>query len=401
MEEFAVDDVAGEYAALGDPVQVMAEVLRLMGDLRRAADRLGDAIVAAGFPARHWRTEDAWLPDLPGELPEITLDTLLSRLAEFAADGGPHWLHEGAEGIVRFSDEVLVLHEAIRPLRAFAQRQRMLPLRERGDQPFWRALGDARVGTPLDLVANRLRDLDTLGQFMAPLAPAEWDAAEAALTPDAKPARAAPEVVPAPARQPELAPMPERIEPPDAEPVAEPPVAEPTAAPRPHRRLRDFAPSAAPAAPSPGARAPSQPIGTVATARTALLAHRWIVVGIAAVLLAMGTGLLTLATRGQEGPLPPPKLSYLHASPASITLACSGKGAAATLVLQDTGTAPETWSVTPPDGVTLSPLGGTLQPGATVTIRVAVARPQPATGALAFADQDGVRAVPFTITCEK
>lgn len=135
--------------------------------------------------------------------------------------------------------------------------------------------------------------------------------------------------------------------------------------------------------------------------RRALLAHRWIVVGAAAALLAMGSGLLTLAARGQEGPLPPAKLSYLHAAPASITLACSGKGAATTLVLQDTGAAPETWSVTPPDGLALSPLGGTLQPGATVTIHVAVAKPQPATGALTFADQDGARAVPFTITCGK
>lgn len=400
MEEFALDDPAGEYAALDDPVQVMAETLRLMGELRRAADRLGDAIVAADFPARHWRTEDAWLPDLHGDLPEITLDTLLSRLAEFAADVGPHALREGAEGIARFANEVRVLYEAIRPLRAFAQRQRMLPARDRGDHPLWRALGDARVGTPLDLVANRLRDLDALAQFLAPLTPAEWAAAEAPSEPASAPGqRAAP--APTSALPPALPPAPpsepgrEHAGPPDAESDDEP-AAEPDAPPRPHRRLRDFAPAA-----RPGVRPDSRPVGALATMHRILLAHRWIVVGAAAVLLAMGTGLLTLAARGQEGPLPPAKLSYLHAAPESVTLACSGKGAATTLVLQDTGTTPEMWSVTPPDGLTLAPLGGTLQPGATVTIRVAVAKPQPATGALTFADQDGARAIPFTITCGK
>lgn len=394
MEEFAIDDPVGEYEALRDPVQVMAEVLRLVAELRRAADRLGDAIVAAGVPARLWRTEEAWLPDLPGDLPEITLDTLLTRLAEFAADGGPHALREGAEGINHFTDEALVLYDAIRPLRAFAQRQRMLPPRDRGDHPLWRALGDARVGTPLDLVANRLRDLDALSQFIVPLTAAEWDVAEATPTPAAGPR---------PERAPDVAPTEQASARDGTNALAAEPAAPLATSPRPHRRLRDFALSRPVAAPSPDHHHLSSqlPVGALATLRAALLAHRWIVVGAVAVLLAMGTGLLTLATRGQEGPLPPPKLSYLRATPASITLACSGKAAATTLTLQDIGTMPEAWSLQPPRGVTLSALGGTLQPGASVTIRVAVAAPHPASGALTFADQDGALAVPFTITCGK
>lgn len=71
-------------------------------------------------------------------------------------------------------------------------------------------------------------------------------------------------------------------------------------------------------------------------------------------------------------------------------------------MLKDAGTEPEAWSLQPPDGVTRSPLGGTLQPGATVAIRVAVAKPHPVTtGALTFADPDGALAAPFTIACGK
>ncbi len=389
MEEFAIDDQPDEYAALDDPVLVMTEALRLVGELRRAADRLGDALVAAGLPARLWRTEDAWLPDLPGDLPEITLDTLLTRLAEFAADGGPHALREGAEGISHFSDETRVLYEAIRPIRAFAQRQRMLPARDRGDHPMWRALGDARVGTPLDLATNYLRDLDALARFIVPLAASEWDAVEAALNPAARPG---PEVVPNSAfAQPAL--------PQDSTSAvrADEPPALADAPPRPYRRLRDFVLSR----PFTGAKPVAHPRwGPLAPVRALVLTHRWIAVGAVAVLLAMGTGLLTLAARGQEGPLPPPKLSYLSATPASITLACSGDGATATLTMKDIGNMPEAWTVQPQHGVAISSSHGTLNPGASVTLRVAVAVPHPATGALTFADQDGALAVPFTITCD-
>src|SRR5258708_31467467 len=187
MDTFTDDDLPNaaedttpseDDAALDDPRLVMAEVVRLLGELHRATTRLGDAIVAAGLPAREWRTDDAFLGHLPGELPEITLDTLLTRLAEFAADLGPHLLHGDVEELAHFHDETLMLYDVIRPLRAFAQHQRMLPARERGEQPLWRALGDARVGTPLDLAVARLRDRDALGPFLAPLAPADWQTIE-------------------------------------------------------------------------------------------------------------------------------------------------------------------------------------------------------------------------------
>src|SRR5262249_52992313 len=147
MGNFTDGELSEDYAALGDPRQVMAETIRLLGELHRATTRLGDTIAAAGFPARQWRSLEADLAQLPGELPEITLDTLLTRLAEFAAHTGPHWLHGDDEELARFHEEVSVLYEAVRPLRAFAQRQRMLRPRERGREPLWRALGDLRVGT--------------------------------------------------------------------------------------------------------------------------------------------------------------------------------------------------------------------------------------------------------------
>src|SRR5262245_20672967 len=174
MDDFTTDELPDEYGALGDPRKVMAEVIRLLSDLHRAATRLGDAIVAAGFPARDWRSTDAWLPQLPGELPEISLDNLLTRLAEFAASTGPHWLHGAEDDLQRFHEEAQVLYNVIRPLRAFAHRQRMPSLRDRGSDALRPALRDPRVGTPLDLATSRLRDLESLASFLSPLSSGDW-----------------------------------------------------------------------------------------------------------------------------------------------------------------------------------------------------------------------------------
>src|SRR5579885_238105 len=73
--------------ALNDPRQVMMEVLGLVEDLRLASNRLGDAIVAGGLSAREWRSPDARLATLSDQFPDITVDDLITRLAEFAGLG--------------------------------------------------------------------------------------------------------------------------------------------------------------------------------------------------------------------------------------------------------------------------------------------------------------------------
>jgi hypothetical protein len=419
-------EASEDYAALDDPRLVMAEVMRLLGELHRSVTRLGDAIVAAGLPAREWRTDDAFLGHLPGELPEITLDTLLTRLAEFAADLGPHLLHGGTEELAHFHDETLVLYEVIRPLRSFAQRQRMLPARERGEQPLWRALGDARLGTPLDLAAGHLRDLDALAPFLAPLAPADWQAIEqrpaATTVKKAKPGKSGQEAgaarrpagaplravhleaaeaavedaatgvppAPAPASAPAIGPA--EAAPPEAANAAEAAEIEP-----PPLRLRDFVPTAPPAAAARGAESRWT---RARQASERFLARRWIVVAAAAVLLGVGTGLLTLAARGEQGPLPPPKIAYLETMPASLHLACSGRGSSVTFYLHNTGTSVEVWMAAVPRGVTLSSLKGTLTPGSRGPLRLSAAPGAKAThNTLTFTDADGMLAVPYTITC--
>ena len=98
-----------EYAALSDPPQVMAEMLRLLDELRRTGKKLGDALEVAGLPGREWRSEDARLNLLSEQFPDISIDDLITRLAEFAAGHAPLWLRGDAGTIGRFRDEVEIL----------------------------------------------------------------------------------------------------------------------------------------------------------------------------------------------------------------------------------------------------------------------------------------------------
>ena len=121
-----------------------------------------------------------------------------------------------------------------------------------------------------------------------------------------------------------------------------------------------------------------------------------------AVLLGVGTGLLTLAVRGEQGPLPPPKIAYLEVTPASLRLACSGKGSSVTFLLHNTGTSVEMWMAAAPRGVTLSSLKGTLMPGSRGPLRLSAAPGAKATqGMLTFTDAEGTLTVPYTVTCGK
>jgi len=126
MSSHMSDELPPEYASLADAALVMREMLRLLAEVQRLTTRLGDAFVAAGVPARSWLSDDARLSLLSEQLPDIPLDAVFTRLAEFAAGLGPGWLHSTETGLEQFRAEVTVLYDAIRPLRALAQRYRLL-----------------------------------------------------------------------------------------------------------------------------------------------------------------------------------------------------------------------------------------------------------------------------------
>lgn len=411
MDKYGVDEAAGalpdEYAALADARQVMGEVLGLMEDLHGATTRLGDAVVGAGLPARDWRTADCRLLLLSDQFPDVTLDDVVTRLAEFAAGMGPHWLHGGTEDIARFNNEVSVLCGVVRPLRVVAQRLRMLPPRERGDFPLERALGDPRVGTPLDRVATLLRDLESLAPYIQPLTPDEWSSPALTGEPDAAPDAwmAAPT------------------------PMARQPVGWPTAssagsiggtmdgiqpsaqtsqsAAQAFRRLRDFMPP-------PGSRAARTAHSTIegvswgiASLRMSALfreganwlrPRKWLVFGILVMAIALGTALLALIS--QPAPSSTGPISHLGVVPAKLTFACSGKGASLSVSLRDTGTRPLTWTAKAPTGLMLSTTHGTIRPAAAVTVQIHVTSAKPAKGTLTFTSNDGAANVPYSVTCK-
>lgn len=380
MDEGVTGELPDEYAALNDPPRVMAEVLRLLDELQRTDKRLGDALEVAGLPGREWRSEDARLSLLSEQYPDISVDDLLTRLAEFAAGHAPLWLRGDAGTIGRFREEVEILYGVLRSLRQTAQRQRMLPARDRGGLPLERALGDARVGTALDLAARDLRDLDSLGPFIAPLTSEEWQALDAAKPPDATAATAGGAAAEAGAQSPPHAPSAPASAPASSTPVT------PS-----HTRLRDFAPPREEGRVSAKLGSVGSAAGAVALLRRSLRPNKWWVVALAVLTLATGTALLSLAARAPA--------SHLAAAPERLTLTCTGRTATAALTLRATSTRPITWSAQPPVGIGLSATRGTLRPGASTTIQVAVRRAKAAHGTLTFTSNDGTASVEYVVTC--
>lgn len=399
MDDYGRDVVAGgspdEYAALADARQVMTEVLALVEDLHGATTRLGDALVGAGLPAREWRGADCRLLLLSDQFPDITLDDVVTRLAEFSAGMGPHWLHGGMEDIARFNEEASILYGVTRPLRVVAQRLRMLPARERGDFPLERAIGDPRVGTPLDRVVALLRDLESLGTYIQPLTPEEWNPSVPAPAPNPAP-QPWPASAPASGQTAEWSPA--RAAPDVAQSLPQSPQAQ-SASPSQSqalafRRLRDFMPPAG-----------SRPISASSSRRMDwrslaawLRPRKWLVLGITIMVLALGTALLALAS--QSGSPARAPTSHLVAAPAKLTFACSGKGASLSVSLRNTGIRPLSWAAKAPAGLAFSTTHSTIQPKAAIAVQVHVTAAKAAKGTLTFTSNDGDASIPYTVTCK-
>ena len=398
VDEYGDADLPDEFAALADASQVMRETLGLVGDLREAITRLGDALVDGGLPAREWRNDDAWLDLLSERLPAVTLDDFLTELARFAADEGPNLLHGGADDLAAFAETITQYHESARTLRVVAQRLRLAGAHERGDElPLAEALASLRVSAPLDRLTTTLRDLESLQPFLTPLTRREWDALNRpAPPPPPIPPSPAPErpsgrlAQPAPVQQERPSgpllpqPGPERPSGQLAPSASQAPAPAPVASaslpqespPWPKRayaaaqasnladeatrpitpqearqvsqgfsRLRDFAPtqeveiapisgSAAPLAGRPGALVARLPVGMRPPVVWAFR-HRLLATALIIALLASGVGLTAYLTAAQSARPPAPAVSRLTFSPARLTLACSGAGATAQLTLAD------------------------------------------------------------------
>lgn len=410
-------DLDGEYAALQDPRQVMPEVATVLAELHEAITQLGNAFAGAGLPAREWRSDDALLRPLADNLPDVTLDDLLTRAAEFAAGTGPYWLRGGAEEIEQIVAETTLLSDAFRPLRVIAQRLRVLPSRERSALPIERVLGDGRVGAKLDQVSRCLADLEALGPFMAPLTPHEWSAARGDAPyggdGDQFTEPLPPDLIPSPPAAPGPGPLPgaaqaARPAPPPRVPglniisVVASPVASllPSTA-RPATAGAPGAPAVRPprAVPPQVRRLTATLSGYAAQARDRaqrIEPRRWAVVGLVALLLALGTGALALATHPAAPTAPPAPLTV---SPATVKLTCTGKASSATLTLEWTGSATTGWGVQAPPGLSLSPSRGTLKPNTGIRITLRVTARKAAHGTLTFDANTQRASVAYTVSC--
>jgi hypothetical protein len=404
---------AAQHMEQMDPTEKMRRARLLLRDLLAAARQLGDALVRAGLSPSLWRDPDTRLSDLDRQAPSITLDALLTRLTELAAETGPTLLSGGGDALDDFEREVRDLSDVVRPLRALAQRERLKPRAARDPKALSQALSDVPVGVALDRVNRALRELDTLAPRLRPLSAEQWQALEAALA-----AAAAPN---APTT------MPARGQPSRAfSPAAAVPDAAATV-PSAYAGIPDEAPSD-PDAPTylssgwlPDARPndPTVPFGPRTppgqrTGATLWLGQRprtWGLVLATALLLLAGTATLTLlaqhalfslsatttatltsaqstlaaghlahAPTATVTPQPTPTRipptatpsgpARLTASPTSLTLPCPGAGAA-TLTLSNTGGRAAAWTASVSTGASVSPRSGTLQPGDSADLSVA------------------------------
>lgn len=385
MDEYTRDDLPDEYSALADRREVMAEVVDALGSLRQCTRKLGDALVAAGLPARDWLGYDARLQFLDDALPDVTLDDVITRLAEFSAGTGPDWLRGDHGAIARFNDEVALLDDVARTLRLVAQRERLASVRRRSDLPVRRALADARVGTQLDMLSRDLRDLVALGPYVAPLSPAEWS--------NLSNEPAAP---PKPAASPPVQP------PPQSQSQSQSQLVIPSAPAQQPTRLRDFAlPVASGSSP---VRAPVlsqrlvEAMGRVRT-RTHTLAQsvsprKWFVVGGVAAVLIVATALLTLSGSPSKSPASP-----LTVSPAPLTLHCAAQSASVKLTLRNSSKRDLSWSVAAPIGIQLSASRGTLKPAATAALTISAHGAKESNGTLVFTFAGGKTPVPYRVAC--
>jgi hypothetical protein len=369
--------LSGEYAALLDTPAVMRSAAGYLEELQGAVIRLGDAIEQGGLPGKLWRSDEADLTALGDIFPLITVDELITRLSQFASERGPAWLRGGAADLAAFRDETRILYDVVHALRMTAQRLRMSG--GSGKSQIERALGNARIGAPLDRVALLLETLDALGPFMTPISPDEW-AAPAQMDDAAKEGFAA---------------------------FAASPASDELFSPsgnQSRRVLRDYAPAGG-ARESVRASKSGDSGGLWVEFNIpkglALLRNRWVLGVAGAVLVGALVAFLLVRSPILAGAkktptaTPPPALV---AAPTPLVLPCSTRRTAA-LTLKNQSAAPVTWQATVPKTVALTLAQGTIPAGQSATLQARLTTARATTGAITITFGKAVLSVPFSATC--
>ncbi len=363
--------LSGEYAALRDTPAVMRSAAGYLEELQGAVTRLGDAIEQSGLPGKLWRSDEADLATLGDIFPLITVDELITRLAQFASEHGPAWLRGNMADLAAFGDEAHILYDVTHALRVTAQRLRMSG---GGRSLLERAFSNARLGAPLDRVALLLETLDALGPFMAPISPADW-AARPALDDNARAGFAAFAA----------SPPSDELESPPASPS--------------RGLLRNYAPDGAAIGSSRAVK--SGGIGRIRLNVPALLRNRWalgvagaVLVGALVAFLVVRPSILPAAKKTPTAtPLP-----AVVASPTTLLLLCSTKKTA-TLTLKNQSAAPVAWQATVPKTVAITPAQGTIAAGQSVTLQAHLTAAKATTGTITIAVGKDSVTIPFSATC--
>jgi hypothetical protein len=369
--------LSGEYAALRDAPAVMRATVGYLEEVQGAVIRLGDAIEQGGLPGKLWRSDEANLATLGDIFPFITVDELITRLSQFAAERGPAWLRGGTADLLAFRDETHILYDVIHALRVTAQRLRTSGASARGT--LERAFSNARVGAPLDRVAILLETLDALGPFMAPISPDAW-AAPAQMNDAVREGFAA---------------------------FGSSPASDELFSPSGNQSrglLRDYAPAG-----GAGSSSRASKSGDSGGLRIrfnipkgpALLRNRWVLGVAGAVLVGALVAFLVLRPSLLPGAkktptaTPPPAMV---ANPTPLILLCSARKTAA-LTLKNQSAAPLAWQAQVPTTVALTPAQGTIPAGQSVTLQAHLTAAKATTGAITITVGKTSFNVPFSATC--
>jgi hypothetical protein len=366
--------LSGEYAALRDTPAVMRATAAYLEELRGATTRLGDAIEQSGLPGKHWRSNEADLATLGDIFPLITVDELISRLAQFASERGPAWLRGGPDDLAAFCDEARILYDVLHALRVTAQRLRMTGAS--GGSLLERAFSNARMGAPLDRVAILLETLDALGPFMAPISSVEW---------------AAPTQMDDVVREGFAA---FGVAPPSDELFS-------SSGSQARGLLRKYAPGGGAGESLRANKSGGLWIQLDIPKGSALLRNRWLLgvvgallVGALVAFLVVRSPLLAGAKKTPTATPPP----AVVANPTSLVLPCSTRRTAA-LTLKNQSAAPVSWQAHAPTTVALTPAQGTIPAGQSVVLQAHLIAAKATTGAITITVGTGSFSVPFSATC--
>lgn len=417
MDEELLRDLPEEYAALADRRTVMLEVAAQLGELHAAVTELGDALERAGLPGREWRAAGSRLRLLPGPLPNITVDALITRLAEFSAGKGPDWLRGGRRDLESFHREVAAIYAVVRRLRHIGVDLREDPGRGGRGAQLARAVASHDAGAALDRIATILGDFEALRPFMAPLPPREWQGGPEALLSAGPAAQSGIDqtgwmgLAAAARGVHETLPLPPSNS---------------------HTRLRDFAPKDGADGDSGRARRVIQAVLALPRQLRSIRSWRtWPqrrkeLAAIAVVLVLALAGIALEVAHAQPsqpgapspashaaGPAATSTLATVTLGPAAtatpaptrtpipprLTLTCASAGTTAKLTVQNVGVSAVTWQAQASRSLTVSPSQGSLASGQTTTAQVSSNGKRQATGTVTVVATTSGRSASYSVSC--